>query len=173
MDAIVEGSSVSPDSEPTKEEAEAAVRTLIRWAADDPGREGLIDTPPRVVRAYKALFSGYSVPIRNLMSRTFSDVGGYDDLVVIRDIGFFSHCEYHRVIDGGKLKCDSDRHEQIMVFAGAAVDRFERTLNAGVYGWSRQLETTWPTLPSIYISGRHPMAARLRSCWRSSMSPIG
>jgi GTP cyclohydrolase I len=79
----------------TQEQAEAAVRTLIEWAGDDPNREGLLDTPGRVVRAYKELFSGYEVDPRDYMERTFEEVGGYDELVVLRDIRMVSFCEHH------------------------------------------------------------------------------
>ena len=80
---------------PTREEAEAAVRTLIRWAGEDPTREGLIDTPARVVRAYAEFFSGYALDPVDVLKRTFEEVEGYDEMVVLRDIRFESHCEHH------------------------------------------------------------------------------
>ena len=76
-------------------EAEAAVRTLIRWAGDDPAREGLLDTPARVARSYRELFAGYEVDPRDYLERTFEEVGGYDELVVLKDIRFVSFCEHH------------------------------------------------------------------------------
>jgi GTP cyclohydrolase I len=79
----------------TQEEAEAAVRTLIEWAGDDPDREGLLDTPGRVARSYKELVSGYDVDPREYLERTFDEVGGYDELVVLRDIRVVSFCEHH------------------------------------------------------------------------------
>jgi len=87
---------------PSREEAEAAVRTLIRWAGDDPAREGLIETPGRVVRAYEQLFEGYGKDPSSELERVFEEMGGYDDLVVVRDISFFSHCEHHMVPFFGK-----------------------------------------------------------------------
>lgn len=87
---------------PTPEEAEAAVRTLIRWSGDDPDREGLLDTPARVVRSYRELFAGYEVDPREYLERTFEEVGGYDDLVVLRDIRFVSFCEHHMLPVIGK-----------------------------------------------------------------------
>jgi GTP cyclohydrolase I len=78
-----------------REQAEEAVRVLLRWAGDDPGREGLIDTPKRVVNAYRDWFSGYSVDPREYMRRTFEEVEGYDEMVVLRDIAFESYCEHH------------------------------------------------------------------------------
>ncbi|WP_372707603.1 GTP cyclohydrolase I FolE [Brevundimonas sp.] len=76
-------------------QAEAAVRTLIEWAGDDPDREGLLDTPARVARSYRELFSGYEVEPRAYLERTFEEVGGYDQLVVLKDIRFVSFCEHH------------------------------------------------------------------------------
>jgi GTP cyclohydrolase I len=80
---------------PSRSEAEAAVRTLIAYAGDDPAREGLIDTPRRVVAAYDELFGGYHASPVEVLDRTFSEIGTYDDLVLVRDIPFFSHCEHH------------------------------------------------------------------------------
>jgi GTP cyclohydrolase I len=87
---------------PSREEAEAAVRTLIRWAGDDPTREGLVETPRRVVKAYEQLFEGYSKDASHSLARVFEEAGGYDDLVLVRDIPFFSHCEHHMVPFFGK-----------------------------------------------------------------------
>jgi len=80
---------------PSREEAEAAVRTLIRWAGDDPTREGLADTPRRVIKAYEQLFEGYGKDPSHSLGRVFAEIGGYDDLVLVRDIPFYSHCEHH------------------------------------------------------------------------------
>jgi GTP cyclohydrolase I len=85
----------SPAVRPSREEAEDAVRTLIRWAGDDPDREGLRGTPGRVVRAYEEWFSGYKDHPRDYLKRTFEETGGYDEVVVLRDIRFESHCEHH------------------------------------------------------------------------------
>ena len=98
MDAIVK--KLDPETaltRPSQEEAEAAVRTLLAWAGDDPNREGLLDTPKRVAKAYREFFSGYEQDPAEALSRTFSDVGGYDDIVMLRDIEFNSHCEHHIV----------------------------------------------------------------------------
>lgn len=80
---------------PSREDALAAVGTLIRWAGDDPGREGLRSTPDRVVRAYEQFFAGYSIDPVQLLQRTFEEVEGYDEIVLLRDIRFESHCEHH------------------------------------------------------------------------------
>ncbi|MCG8355719.1 MAG: GTP cyclohydrolase I FolE [Kiloniellales bacterium] len=82
---------------PSREEAERAVRTMIRWAGDDPDREGLRDTPGRVVRAYEEFFGGYAEDPAQLLQRTFEETDGYDEMVVLRDIRLESHCEHHMV----------------------------------------------------------------------------
>jgi len=82
-------------AEVSREAAEDAVRTLLRWAGEDPSREGLLDTPKRVVKAYRDWFSGYSQDPREYLARTFEEVAGYDELIVLRDIEFESHCEHH------------------------------------------------------------------------------
>jgi GTP cyclohydrolase I len=80
---------------PSREDAEDAVRTLIRWAGDDPTREGLLGTPDRVARAYEEFFGGYSEDPVEVLQRTFEETGGYDEMVVLRDMRFESHCEHH------------------------------------------------------------------------------
>ncbi|WP_337185177.1 GTP cyclohydrolase I FolE [Phenylobacterium sp.] len=82
-------------SKPTEADALAAVRTLIEWAGDDPDREGLLDTPRRVVKAYGELFAGYGTDPRGYLERTFEEVGGYDELVILKDIRVVSFCEHH------------------------------------------------------------------------------
>ena len=79
----------------SRDQAEDAVRTLLRWAGEDPAREGLLDTPKRVVRAYRDWFSGYTLDPDDYLQRTFEEVAGYDELIVLRDIHFESHCEHH------------------------------------------------------------------------------
>jgi GTP cyclohydrolase IA len=80
---------------PSQADAEAAIRTLIRWAGDDPEREGLIDTPSRVARAYREFFSGYAQDPATVLKRTFEETDGYDEMIVLRDMRFESHCEHH------------------------------------------------------------------------------
>ena len=87
---------------PSREEAESAVRVLIRWAGDDPQREGLVETPKRVVNAYEEFFAGYLQDPREILARTFSEVEGYDEMIVMNDIRFESHCEHHMVPIIGK-----------------------------------------------------------------------
>ena len=89
--------SAASTDRPSREEAEAAVRTLLRWAGDDPTREGLVDTPARVARAYEEFFAGYDVDPVALLERTFEETDGYDEIVLLRDIRLESHCEHHMV----------------------------------------------------------------------------
>ena len=91
-----------PAERPSREAAEAAVRTLIAYAGDRPEREGLIDTPRRVVDAYEELYRGYRECPAELLDRTFAEIGKYDDFVLVRDIGFNSHCEHHMMPFLGK-----------------------------------------------------------------------
>lgn len=88
---------------PSRADAEAAVRTLIRWAGDNPDREGLLETPKRVVRAYEEFFSGYGQDPQKILSRTFDEVEGYDEIILLRDIRVKSHCEHHLVPIIGKV----------------------------------------------------------------------
>lgn len=87
---------------PTQAEAEEAVRVLLRWAGDNPDREGLLDTPKRVAKSYRELFSGYELDANDVLGTTFEEVGGYDDIILVRDIPFYSHCEHHMVPITGK-----------------------------------------------------------------------
>ena len=82
-------------SKPSREEAEKAIHTLLRWAGDDPAREGLLETPARVAKAFEDWFSGYDQDPEEYLTRTFEEIEGYDDMVILRDIRFESHCEHH------------------------------------------------------------------------------
>ena len=93
--ADIKGQSHQSDDKPSREEAEQAVRTLLRWAGDDPSREGLMETPARVVRSYEEFFAGYQEDPEALLERTFEETDGYDEIVLLKDIRFESHCEHH------------------------------------------------------------------------------
>ncbi len=100
MNIITPSSRLAADQSverPTREQAEEAVRTLIRWAGDNPAREGLLDTPKRVTKSYLEFFAGYAVDPVSLLERTFEEVEGYDEIVLLRDIRLESHCEHHMV----------------------------------------------------------------------------
>ncbi len=109
MDAIIAGLKnraqrklLDKKDRPSQAEAEDAVRTLLKWIGEDVDREGLLDTPKRVAKAYGELFSGYDQDPSNELGRTFEEVGGYDDMVLVKDISFHSHCEHHMVPIIGK-----------------------------------------------------------------------
>jgi GTP cyclohydrolase I len=115
---------------PTREEAEAAVRTLIAWAGDDPTREGLLETPGRVTRAFGEFFAGYEQDAKTILSKTFREVGGYDDIVLVKDIPFNSHCEHHMVPFIGKAHIAYLPHDGVVGLSKLArlVDVFARRL---------------------------------------------
>ena len=96
-DSAIASQQESAEHRPSREEAEKAVEVLLRWAGDDPSREGLVDTPARVVRAYEEFFSGYQEDPEEMLVRTFEEVEGYDDMVMLRGIDLQSHCEHHMV----------------------------------------------------------------------------
>ena len=101
MDTIIDGTSrreasgTVASNKPSRQEAENAIRTLLRWAGEDPDRQGLLDTPSRVVRSYEEFYAGYSFDPNEILSRTFDETHGYNEMVLMRDIRFESHCEHH------------------------------------------------------------------------------
>jgi len=101
-DPVAPATSAGRRPRPSRADAEAAVRTLIAFAGDDPEREGLLDTPARVVGAYEELFGGYQQSVEQILDRTFAEIGSYDNLVLVRDIPFYSHCEHHMAPFVGK-----------------------------------------------------------------------
>ena len=115
---------------PTREEAEAAVRTLIRWAGDDPTREGLVDTPSSVARAYEEFFEGYTIDPVNLLERTFEKTVGYDEIVLLRDIRLESHCAHHMVPIIGRAHVAYLPHRRVVGISKLArvVEAFARRL---------------------------------------------
>ena len=112
-------------------EAEAAVRTLIEWAGDDPDREGLLETPRRVVRAYRELFAGYESDPRAYLERTFEEVGGYDELVLLRDIRVVSFCEHHMLPFLGKAHVAYLPNDRVV-----GISKLARVVN----GFARRLQ---------------------------------
>src|SRR3569833_1443458 len=127
---VAKALSQKPVARPSREEAEAAVRTLIAWAGDDPAREGLLDTPRRVTKAYREFFAGYEEDARTILSKTFEEVGGYDAIVLVKDIPFSSHCEHHMVPFIGKAHIAYLPHEGIVGISKLArlVEAFSRRL---------------------------------------------
>jgi GTP cyclohydrolase IA len=135
MDASVKPSaakSLSPKSfvRPSRQEAEEAVRTLIAWAGDDPTREGLLETPRRVTKAFGEFISGYGEDPKAVLSKTFKEVGGYDDIVLVKDIPFSSHCEHHMVPFVGKAHIAYLPHDGVVGISKLArlVEVFSRRL---------------------------------------------
>ena len=122
--------SAEPARRPDRAEAEAAVRTLIAWAGDNPDREGLRDTPKRVTAVFEDFYSGYRDDPTGLLQRTFEDLGSYDDIVVVRDIPFYSHCEHHMVPFVGKAHVAYYPGESVVGLSKLArvVDAYARRL---------------------------------------------
>jgi GTP cyclohydrolase I len=127
---VARAATAASTDRPTREEAEAAVRTLLRWAGDDPTREGLLDTPARVVRAYEEFFSGYEIDPIALLERTFEETDGYDEIVLLRDIRLESHCEHHMVPIIGRAHVAYLPHHRVVGISKLArvVDAYARRL---------------------------------------------
>lgn len=130
MDAVAPTQTDPTDDRPSRAEAEAAVLTLLKWIGDDPSREGLRDTPARVVKAYEEMFGGYAEDPTDSLGRTFEEVAGYDDIVLIKDICFHSHCEHHMVPIIGKAHVAYLPNERVLGLSKIArvVDIFARRL---------------------------------------------
>jgi GTP cyclohydrolase I len=119
------------NTRPSMKEAEDAVRTLLRWAGDDPDREGLLDTPGRVARSYRELFAGYDTDPRKYLERTFEEVGGYDQLVVLKDIRVVSCCEHHMLPVIGKAHVAYLPRDRVV-----GISKLSRVVN----GFARRLQ---------------------------------
>jgi GTP cyclohydrolase IA len=137
---------------PSRSVAEDAVRTLIRWSGDDPEREGLVGTPARVVRAYEEWFSGYFEDPREYLKRTFEEVGGYDEIVVLRDIRFESHCEHHIAPIIGRVHIGYLPRNRVM-----GISKLARLVNV----YSKRLQV------------QEKMAAEIAGCLNSVLKPFG
>ena len=137
---------------PTREEAEEAVRTMLRWAGDDPEREGLLDTPARVVRAYEEFFAGHREDPNQYLARTFEEVAGYDEMVVLRDIPFESHCEHHLAPIIGKAHVAYLPTNRVV-----GISKLARVVNA----FAKRLQV------------QEKMTAQIAECINSSLKPDG
>jgi GTP cyclohydrolase IA len=137
---------------PSRAVAEEAVRTLIRWAGDDPTREGLVGTPARVARAYEEWFAGYFEDPREYLQRTFEEVGGYDEIVLLRDVRFESHCEHHMAPIIGKVHIGYLPRNRIV-----GISKLVRLVN--VYAKRLQVQ--------------EKMTAEIAKCLNSVLKPFG
>ena len=127
---MADGDDVDRDGKPTRGEAEAAVRVLLRWAGDDPGREGLLDTPSRVTRGFEEWFSGYQTDPISLLERTFEETDGYDEIVLLRDIRLESTCEHHMAPIIGRVHVAYLPHRRVVGISKLArvVEAYARRL---------------------------------------------
>ncbi|MGC6473209.1 MAG: GTP cyclohydrolase I FolE [Candidatus Puniceispirillaceae bacterium] len=148
----IHASKPSDAPRPTRAEAEAAVETLLRWAGDDPSREGLVDTPARVARAYEEFFSGYQDNPEEMLARTFEEVEGYDDMVMLRDISLQSHCEHHMVPILGKAHIAYLPNKRVV-----GISKLARVLDS----FGRRLQT------------QETMTAQVASAIQTALQPLG
>jgi GTP cyclohydrolase IA len=139
-------------AKPSREEAEAAVLTLLRWTGDNPEREGLIDTPARMVKAYSEMFSGYHEDPAEELGRTFEEVAGYDDMVLVKDIAFHSHCEHHVVPIIGKAHIAYLPDNKVV-----GLSKIARV----VHIFARRLQT------------QETMTAQIATCIQEVLNPLG
>lgn len=156
-----ETESINQDNRPSREEAMKAVETLILWAGENPSREGLLETPKRVVAAYEEFFSGYNQDPACVLSKTFEDIQGFDDMVVVRDIEFVSHCEHHLVPILGKAHVAYWPDAKVVGISKLArvVDIFARRL-VSQENMTRNIlqcidETLCPKGVAVYIDANH------------------
>lgn len=152
---------VIQDNRPSKEEAKRAVETLLRWAGEDPAREGLLDTPERVVKAYEEYFSGYTKDAAEELQKTFEDIEGFDDMVIVKDIDFFSHCEHHLAPIIGKAHVAYWPDERVVGISKLAriVDIYARRM-VSQENMTRNIvniidETLSPKGVAVYIDANH------------------
>ncbi|MGI4879143.1 MAG: GTP cyclohydrolase I FolE [Janthinobacterium lividum] len=135
-----------------QERVEAAIRDLIRWAGDDPDREGLLDTPGRVARAYREYFRGYLEEPGDHLDRTFTEIGGYDDIVLLRDIPFQSHCEHHMAPIIGKAHIAYLPRKRVV-----GISKLARVL----HGYARRLQV------------QERLTAEVADCIQKQLDPLG
>jgi len=148
----VKRSTSGADQRPTREEAEAAVETLIRWMGETPGREGLVDTPARVVRAWEEFCAGYDEDPTSLLTSTFEEVEGYDDMVMLRSIRMESHCEHHLVPILGVAHIAYLPDRRVV-----GISKLARVLD----GFSRRLQT------------QETLTAQVADCIQTALKPRG
>ena len=136
----------------SRQQAEEAVRTLLRWAGDDPSREGLLDTPKRVAKAYREWFSGYALDPDAYLARTFEEVGGYEEMIVLRDIEYESHCEHHMAPIIGKAHVGYLPDGKVV-----GISKLARVVEA----YAKRLQV------------QEKMTAQIAGCIQRALQPIG
>ncbi len=162
---------------PSREAAEAAVRTLLAYMGEDPEREGLLDTPSRVVRAYDELFSGYGHDSEEILDRTFGEIGNFDDFVLVRDIPFYSHCEHHMVPFIGKAHVAYFPVERVVGLSKIArvVDIYARRLQTQEHLTSQIVtaldEALHPRGIAVLIEAEH-MCMAMRGVMKAGVSTV-
>ena len=144
---------MKPDDDAvTREQAEDAIRTLLRWAGDDPAREGLRDTPRRVAKAYKEWFAGYAQDPTAYLARTFEEVAGYDEIIVLRNIEFESHCEHHMAPIIGRVHVGYLPRSRVV-----GISKLARVVDA----YAKRLQV------------QEKMTAQIAQCIHDTLQPIG
>ena len=162
---------------PSREEAEAAVRTLIAWIGEDPDREGLKDTPKRMVRAYEEFFRGYKENADEVLDRTFGEIGTFDDMVVVRDIPFYTHCEHHMVPVIGRAHVAYFPIERVVGLSKFArvIDLYARRLQTQEHLTSQIItaidENLKPRGVAIMIEAEH-LCMAMRGVQKSGVSTV-
>lgn len=167
----------APVERPDRADAEAAVRTLIRWAGDDPDRPGLRETPERVAKAYEEFYAGYAEDPATYLERTFDEIEGYDDMVVVRNIPFASHCEHHMVPFVGKAHIAYFPNESVVGLSklGRVVDVFARRLQTQEHLTAQILmainDTLRPRGVAVMIEAEH-MCMTIRGVKKHGASTV-
>ena len=187
MDAVVknfprveskpEAAKVEPVERPTRDQAEAAARTLIAWIGDNPNREGLRETPRRLVKAFEEVFGGYRDSPEDVLDRTFGEIGNFDDLVVVRDIPFYSYCEHHMFPMVGRAHVAYFPVERVVGLSKIArvVDMYARRLQTQEHLTSQILsaidENLKPRGVAIMIEAEH-MCMAMRGVQKQGVSTV-
>jgi len=177
VDSKAETAKVEPVERPTREEAESAARTLIAWIGDNPNREGLRETPKRLVKAFEQVFGGYRDSPDDVLDRTFGEIGNFDDLVVVRDIPFYSYCEHHMFPMVGRAHVAYFPVERVVGLSKIArvVDMYARRLQTQEHLTSQILsaidENLKPRGVAIMIEAEH-MCMAMRGVMKQGVSTV-
>jgi GTP cyclohydrolase IA len=177
VDSKAEVAKVEPVERPTRDQAEAAARTLISWIGDNPNREGLRETPKRLVKAFEQVFSGYRDSPDDVLDRTFGEIGNFDDLVVVRDIPFYSYCEHHMFPMVGRAHVAYFPVERVVGLSKIArvVDMYARRLQTQEHLTSQILsaidENLKPRGVAIMIEAEH-MCMAMRGVMKQGVSTV-